>query len=231
MRLSQWPNLWRARLVIDEAMFHLTHLPTASLAVGAAVLTALVLTVGILPGDTEASKGFQSFDVPLLSGLMHFGDTAGSKIWLFSLLGLSAIGLLAFRRWRELSVLAMAASFYTFSPLLKQLIQRPRPSLEGIDVLVTPVGYSFPSGHAMGSGLIIGGVTVVLVLLLRGKPTAQIAAATIGLAILSTIGASRVYLGAHWLSDVIAGYMLAALFLLVATRFVSRRLAPERALS
>ena len=212
-------------------MFHVTHLPTVSLAVFAAILTGLVLALGILPGDVEVSRGFQSVHVPLLSGLMRFGDSAGSKVWLFSLLGVVTLGLLSIRRWRELSVLAMASSFYVFSPLLKELIQRPRPNLDGINVLVTPVGYSFPSGHAMGSGLIIGGVVIVALLVLKGRPVAQSIAAAAGLSVLAIIGASRIYLGAHWLSDVVAGYTLAALFLLVATRFVGRRLATARSLS
>jgi undecaprenyl-diphosphatase len=225
MRISQLPDRWSARPAIDEARYHLAHPPTLALAVAAVALASLVLAFGLLPGDVAASRGFQALDVPWLADLMRFGDAAGSKVWLFGLLGVSAIGLATARRWRELSVLGLAALSYTLSPLLKQIIQRPRPDLDGINVLVTPVGYSFPSGHAMGSGLIIGGVTVVAMLLLKGRPVAQAMAATAGLAVLSVIGASRVYLGAHWLSDVVAGYLLAALFLLVATRFVMRRLA------
>ncbi len=185
-------------------------------------LAAIVVIFGRVPGDEAISKAFWTFDGGWLVDLMLFGDTLGGNLWLFSLLGGALIGLTWFRKWRYASLLAIASSFFVFAPILKESIQRPRPWVDGYQAIINPAGYSFPSGHALGSGLIIGGMTLILFLALRGRPVLQAIAALSGLSLLAIIGASRVYLGAHWTSDVIAGYTLAALFLLVAARIVSR---------
>ena len=222
MSITPYDVFAGARSVTAASLSHVTYLPAMLLAVATAVLTGLVLVFGHLPGDTAASRGFQSIDTAWLHQLMLIGDTAGSKVWLFGLLGTVLATLAPFRRWREVSVLGLAAAFYAFSPVLKQLIQRPRPDIGSVEVLVTPVGYSFPSGHAMGSGLIIGGVMLVAILMLRSRPYLQVLAGAAGLGMLAIIGASRIYLGAHWMSDVIAGYALAAMFLIVAVRLAKR---------
>jgi undecaprenyl-diphosphatase len=213
----------RSRAAVAATVRDIAYPPALLLAAVAAALTGVVLAFGRLPGDVLATKGFQSLDAAWLNQLMVFGDTAGSKPWLFTLFGIALLTLLSFRRWREVSILGLAAAFYAFSPLLKELIQRPRPDAGSVEVLVTPVGYSFPSGHAMGSGLIIGGIVLVAVLTLRGRLRLQLFSALAGLSVLAIVGASRVYLGAHWTSDVIAGYTLAAMFLVVAFRVVNSR--------
>lgn len=229
MRMTAYDLLSGTRSVTAASLSHATYPPTALLAAAIAVLTGLVLIFGRMPGDIAASRGFQAIDTVWLHQLMLFGDAAGSKVWLFGLLGTVLVTLAPLRRWREVSVLGMAAAFYAFSPVLKQLIQRPRPDIGSVEVLVTPIGYSFPSGHAMGSGLIIGGVMLVTILMLRGRLYLQVLAGATGLGMLAVIGASRIYLGAHWMSDVIAGYALAAMFLIVAARVAKRRFdrAPE----
>ncbi len=205
-----------ARIWLAAGLRHMLRAPAFWLGMIAISLAASVIAFGVLPGDVETSRSFQRLEWSWLVGLMEFGDLVGGKVWLFTLFGAMATCLLLFRRWKESSVLWLAAAFYVFSPVLKQAIGRPRPNLEGIEVLVNPVGYSFPSGHAMGSGLIIGGAIVVAFLVFRGNRLIQALAAGAGFGVLLIIGSSRVYLGAHWASDVIAGYALAAMFLLIA---------------
>lgn len=203
------------------------HLPFLALGGIVVALASTVLAFGRVPGDVALSRAFWSFDSGWLVDLMLFGDTLGGNLWLFTLLGGTMLGLASLRKWKYASLLAIASSFFMLSPLLKESIQRPRPWVEGYQAIINPAGYSFPSGHALGSGLIIGGMTLILFLALRGRPLLQAATATVGLSLLGVIGASRVYLGAHWTSDVIAGYTLAALFLLLAMRIVGRSTSTE----
>lgn len=196
------------------------QLPFTLLGGFVAMLALVVIAFGRVPGDIAVSQAFWSFERAWLEELMLFGDTIGGNLWLFTLLGGALIGLLALRKWRYATLLAIASSFFVMSPLLKESIQRPRPWTEGYQSIISPAGYSFPSGHALGSGLIIGGITLIAVMALRGRPLLQAMAGAAGLSVLGVIGASRVYLGAHWTSDVIAGYVLATLFLLLAFRIV-----------
>ena len=90
------------------------------------------------------------------------------------------------------------------STIIKYIIQRPRPS----DVaLIEEVGYSFPSAHALLSTIFFGFLIYVLLLNLKNKPAKIIVSILIGI-IPICVGFSRVYLGVHFLSDVLAGLLL-----------------------
>ena len=95
--------------------------------------------------------------------------------------------------------------------LLKHFYGRERPSInEEIDA----VGFSFPSGHSMGSLIFYG---FVIFLIIRGPQKEWIKwAVSISLAVLVVlIGTSRIYLGAHFPSDVAAGYIAGLIWLLL----------------
>lgn len=96
--------------------------------------------------------------------------------------------------------------------LLKTAVERARPPLD--TRLAVETSASLPSGHALMSALGIG-LTVVAVLLLlsdagRGSSVVRGAIVLVGAVIVVVIGASRVYLGVHWTTDVLAGWMLGA---------------------
>ncbi|GAA2610897.1 hypothetical protein Adu01nite_22380 [Paractinoplanes durhamensis] len=90
--------------------------------------------------------------------------------------------------------------------VLKLMVSRHRPDL--LDPVARAAGYSFPSGHALNNAL---GAAVLLLLLLpltRDKPRwrAALWAAAIGIPLMT--GVSRVVLGVHWTSDVVAGLLV-----------------------
>jgi undecaprenyl-diphosphatase len=148
--------------------------------------------------------------------------TAVSKV--FNALGLVYVmlpvriaiaGFLAVqRRWWHLSAFAAAIilSEIMIGPL-KGLYGRPRPPLS----LVATSSTSFPSGHAVAASVTV--VAAVLVLAPPGKRRPWAAAATT-FAVL--MGLSRAYLGAHWLSDAIAGTLLGISCALLSALVVSR---------
>lgn len=98
--------------------------------------------------------------------------------------------------------------------LLKGLFERARPDLA--EALRQAHGYSFPSGHAMGSMIVLGSLAYVMA---RAWGPWRLRSATIALLIASilTVGLSRVYLGVHWISDIGAGFAAGFVWLVVAT--------------
>lgn len=93
----------------------------------------------------------------------------------------------------------------------KDLIGRQRPPL--VDA-VPPYEYSpsFPSGHTLNAVVVIG-IIAYLVILRRESKRARIAVGTAAVLFALMVGMSRVYLGHHWFTDVLAGFVLGAAWL------------------
>jgi undecaprenyl-diphosphatase len=111
------------------------------------------------------------------------------------------IVLIRRRQWLSLSafVLAIVVSEAMIGPM-KALYDRPRPP----DGLVGTSGASFPSGHAVGGAVTAVGLVIVLLPPGHSRWVWERRAAVYA----SLMALSRVYLGAHWLSDVVAGVLL-----------------------
>lgn len=100
--------------------------------------------------------------------------------------------------------------------LLKQLIQRPRP--DGFR-LITESGYSFPSGHSMAAMAFYGLLAWMVWHYERDRLVRWLCVAGFALVIV-LIGISRIYLGVHYASDVIAGFCVSLVWLALYTKLV-----------
>jgi undecaprenyl-diphosphatase len=94
--------------------------------------------------------------------------------------------------------------------VLKQIFRRPRPAWDA--PIAVSGGFSFPSGHAMVS-LVAYGMLAYLVWLQLEHQRARVALVGCTLVLVLLIGLSRMYLGVHYFSDVIAGYAAGAVWL------------------
>jgi membrane-associated phospholipid phosphatase len=131
-----------------------------------------------------------------------------SQPWVvYAVLGLPAC-LLAWFRWhlrtRVMWAVATMATGWAVATLLKLVVQRARPVVE--EPFAAHAGYSFPSGHATNNAIV---VTIVLLLL---RPvlgvTARRVLLAVGVAWVLVTCADRLFMGAHFLSDVVAGVLL-----------------------
>ena len=116
--------------------------------------------------------------------------------------------------------------------LLKLSVERPRPP--EITRLAQETTTSLPSGHALMAALGLGLTATAIVLLTRDARPAlrglRRLAAVVAVVLAAAIGASRAYLGVHWTTDVVAGWLLgAALVALAATVAADRQPVGERA--
>ncbi len=104
--------------------------------------------------------------------------------------------------------------------LLKQIVQRPRPTEFRI---IDETGYSFPSGHSMISMAFYGLLIYLVYKKVSNKYIKWITISFLSLLIVS-IGISRIYLGVHYTSDVLAGFLISIsyliLFISVSTKYV-----------
>jgi membrane-associated phospholipid phosphatase len=138
--------------------------------------------------------------------------TAFGSIEAMVLLGVIVAAFLAWgRRWVFLGIwLAAVAGSAVLNHVLKELFARPRPHFE--HPLLVETSYSFPSGHAMESFVVYGMLAYFAVLALRTWESRV--GVVFGAALLVVlIGFSRMYLGVHFFSDVIAGYAAGGVWL------------------
>jgi len=160
--------------------------------------------------DTASADFLHGFASPTLDTLMAAVTSLGSTVVLASVAGLAAV-LLALRRQHLEAALVTLALVGTLvlNDALKGIFQRPRPGIAWAEV---QPGFGFPSGHAMNSFV----VYVALALVAWWLAGRRVGVAALALAIILAvgIGISRIYLGAHWLTDVGGGYLAGALWLL-----------------
>lgn len=189
----------------------------------------------VVPGD-ELARFDQTLAISLHQNTL---PTAVSVFVVITTLGdlllLAVIGvvvgliLIIQRRWLLLaSWIVTLAGGGLLNSGLKAAFQRVRPELA--NPFITATGWSFPSGHAMGSLIAYGMLTYLLVLVVRRPWKKVVITGMVALVLL--IGFSRMYLGVHFFSDIVAGYTAGAAWLAICisgTEVARRRKRSQQA--
>ena len=179
--------------------------------------------------DAIISEWFRIYATPSVTAKMVLVSSlastpAVSGLWIF----LSAF-LLSKRRWYEILALALVVPGGALLNLaLKIAFARARPEWGDVDL----IGYSFPSGHTMTATLLYGLIGVYFVLRVDSWRWRAMAIA-LTFMIICAVGFSRIYLGAHYFSDVIAAFAAGAAWLAICLTAVEtlrrhRRLSIRR---
>lgn len=129
----------------------------------------------------------------------------GNSTTLITLVAFTSLFLLLRKYYSELLwVISTTAIGGGLNFLIKFAYQRPRPSIEH---LVEASHYSFPSGHSMASIIFYGSLIVLVHLLLKNK-TLQYGLTILLVLLIILIGTSRVYVGVHYPTDILGGFLL-----------------------
>ncbi|MEU4311636.1 phosphatase PAP2 family protein [Nocardia sp. NPDC024068] len=124
-------------------------------------------------------------------------------------------------------VAGVGAASAVLVPVTKHLIGRQRPP--AADRLVTVADLSFPSGHSTGSAAVVGVLATVCWIRMHRRVVARVVAVLAAVFVI-LVGLSRVYLGVHWPTDVLAGWALGGLLVVlgVLVQMRSRRARAAR---
>jgi membrane-associated phospholipid phosphatase len=183
-----------------------------------------LLAAGVLVGLAVEGNGFDGAVVRAAATdrtaamtsaarvLTQLGGTGLDLIFAAVVVGLVVAG----RRGDAAFVLVAAGGAMLLANAIKFLLARPRPAGGG---LVSVSSYSWPSGHATSSIALYGALAVLA--LRRAPPAARPPIVAGLLVLLAVIGATRVYLGVHYPTDVVAGWVLGGAWLLGAARLGS----------
>jgi membrane-associated phospholipid phosphatase len=153
--------------------------------------------------DTQISHAVYSIRTPWLTDVMQGLSFIGGEFLFYAALAITT--LLFIKKYkREAIVFASAIIIGQFLNLLiKFLLKVPRPN---IDPIALANFYSFPSGHAMSSFIFFASITYLVFHFTRKNRLSLLVACCSAVMVL-LIGFSRVYLGVHYPSDIVAGYI------------------------
>ncbi|OHV31441.1 phosphatase PAP2 family protein [Pseudofrankia saprophytica] len=155
---------------------------------------------------------------PALNWLFRRASFIGSSKVVYTLGPL--LGLAAWARCRTVgyTIWTVTAARPLVEHTMKLLVDRPRPD---ISRMVAGNGPSFPCGHVMAAAALWAMVPIVISLYVSSRWIWR-ASVAMSCALVVIIGASRVYLGVHWPSDVLAGLLIDALLLVAVDRLFNR---------
>lgn len=168
--------------------------------------------------DTQIAIAVHQHQARVLDYVMILFTKIGTGPVLMA--AIAAVAFWSYKRGRHSYVLILAANTViamVVNPILKAIFARARPTL--FEVIKRPDTYSFPSGHSMSAVVIYGALAAVIIAL---RPSAKSPVTLAAGFLMLGIGVSRVYLGAHWPMDVLAGWASGVPFLIATVHIVHR---------
>jgi membrane-associated phospholipid phosphatase len=194
------------------------------LVLGAVIALGLSFVASRIYDAITESDGVAGLDRPVLDAMLHLrtpslNDIAASIAYVAGPVGMPilaalAIVILALRRksWTPVILIASAGVGSVLMTIAgKDIVGRVRPPHADA---VPPFEFSpsFPSGHTLNS-IVIAGVVCYLLILRQRSPHARVITIVIASVLAIAVGVSRVYIGAHWFTDVLAGWTLGGAWL------------------
>jgi membrane-associated phospholipid phosphatase len=180
---------------------------------GAIALSVLAAQHDRLPGDLDLTQRLQDSGFPGLrlskfvrvvtttQVVLGTGGAVAAALWLFG-----------WRRQAALLVVGLAVMALLQSGL-KELVDRPRPTAGLVELRVGFSSPSFPAGHVMSPTLLYG-FALYLAMVLKLPLAVRVAVVGWSAFVLALTGPANVYVGVHWPSDVVGGYVWGAVLVL-----------------
>ena len=174
-------------------------------------MAPLALANPLAGTDHEVATWFHERLTPALASVLHAFTNFGSGEWI----GLIVFALVLFfawkRRWPSLVMLIVAVpGGMLLNEWVKVLVQRQRPFLDG--PFVDWSGYSFASGHTVGATLLYGQLLLFVLPALKERHWRLLSIFS-AISLVALVGFSRIALGAHFLTDVLAAILFGIIWL------------------
>ena len=164
----------------------------------------------MFPGDEATLIRLQSFRNEWLDETAVIFENLGSLWAVLPGVVVLTVFLVLTRRYADVGLFMGGLVVVGVGKVLKLLVERPRPDYQIIEPFAS--GFSFPSGHSLFA-VILGGVLVYLVDQWVSPKLPRRVIQILLVLVVTGMGASRVYLGVHWPSDVIGSYLLGGIAL------------------
>ena len=171
----------------------------------------------------EISKAVQSTQSPGFDSAMNFISWFGAfPVPMFIGL-LVAITFYLFKLRREAIFVLLTFSSGAISSIIKIIVNRPRPTVDLVRIVEVARQQSFPSGHTLFYTIFFGFLLVLMWNLKQINSIVRVTVAVISAFLILTIPFSRIYLGAHWFTDVLGGFILGLICLYMISVFYFKK--------
>lgn len=182
------------------------------------IWTILVITNSLTLFDDKIYQFIISFQNDTLTNIMKVITSFANPLTIVSLCLASLLSLIwKYKASIYLIIVTIISTVFNF--LTKNIVLRNRPDHLR---LIEETGYSFPSGHAMGSIAFYGFIIFLLSKSKINKYLKIFLSIIIGLTIF-LIGISRIYVGVHYPSDIIGGFLLGYIILISSIEFLTKK--------
>jgi membrane-associated phospholipid phosphatase len=176
-------------------------------------LASIARVYTVLPLDLWFTRELQENQYLLIARVMYGISIFGYDPYALITVAAGVVLVSAALGWRAGAyLLAVTAAQGLINAALKLLIGRPRPVESAVDVFVPEHGNSFPSGHVMFYTVFFGMLLFFAWTHIKRAALRRVCVIML-LVLIALIGPSRIILGAHWLSDVIAAYLIGLILL------------------
>lgn len=209
--------------MIEKRRKHIMEYVLGGISAGFVLLTISIFVFPHSFIDLEFSQEVQEFQNPFLDSLMKlvswFGNSPGSFVTVLT----GSLLFFIFKYRKEALFVLLTAASGLVSTIIKVLVNRPRPSEPLVRVVQKANQQSFPSGHVMFYIVYFGFLTVLMYHLKTIPKALRIIIAAISLLLIFTVPYSRIYLGDHWFTDVLGGFLMGMLCLYMLSYFYFRK--------
>jgi undecaprenyl-diphosphatase len=179
-------------------------------------LTYAATRFPVLPFDQKSYEELKEQANPLFDWLMKWVSELGDEAFAVALTTIAMATFALRHKWLEAIFILATTSSVLLAFVLKDLIQRTRPFplIQNATGLLQSINeYSYPSGHVLFFVVFFGFFAYLAWMHFAGR--VRVIVITICVALIVLIGPSRVFLGAHWASDVAGSYIIGAIWLFV----------------
>ncbi len=179
------------------------------------IITILVLTQLTTSFDKAIYQFIISFRTSYLDTYFKFITKLGNLKTVALIL---IISFLLLKKKSFFTIFSNTTFSVIINTIIKNIIRRKRPTILR---LIKQGGFSYPSGHAMICISLYGTILYLIITKVKNK-FIKICSTILILIIIISIGISRIYLGVHYTTDIIAGYILAISLQLVVTYYINK---------